>query len=376
MESRYGTNAAVEAHPDDLLVVLDPPLDAPVAPVEPMPSRRKRTWNRREKDRSQAVRSSVQLFFLILSVWIGVQFFFWVRYYESGGTTMAVSRPAGVEGWLPIASLMNLKAWVLTGDFPSIHPAGMVLLVAFLAVSFLFRKAFCSWICPIGTISEVLGQVGKKMFRRNFGLPRWVDLPLRGIKYLLLALFLYAVGSMSVDAIRAFLEGPYGIVADVKMLNFFRDLSTASAVVILLLVGASLLVRNFWCRFLCPYGALMGLTSWFSPAAIRRDPGLCIDCARCAKACPSRLSVDKAEVVRSPECLACYQCVAVCPVDQALELKVGSRRTLSPLVVAVGVAVIFLGAYAAARATGHWSTEVPDSMLFELVPRADSFSHP
>src|SRR3989442_12428093 len=56
-------------------------------------------------------------------------------------------------------------------------------------------------------------------FGRNFRLPRWLDIPLRGLKYLLLGLFLYAVASMSVDGIRAFLDGPYGLVADVKMLN-------------------------------------------------------------------------------------------------------------------------------------------------------------
>ena len=66
------------------------------------------------------------------------------------------------------------------------HPAAMFLLIAFLAMAFLLRKAFCSWLCPVGTISEYLWRAGKKVFGRNFPLPRWLDLPMRGFKYLLL----------------------------------------------------------------------------------------------------------------------------------------------------------------------------------------------
>ena len=94
-------------------------------------------------------------------------------------------------------------------------------------MSWLFRKSFCGWLCPVGTVSEYLWRLGRRTFGRNFRLPRRLDIALRSLKYILLGLFVYAVGSMSVPAIRAFLEGPYGMVDDVKMLNFFRFLGLA-----------------------------------------------------------------------------------------------------------------------------------------------------
>ena len=94
---------------------------------------------------------------------------------------------------------------------------------------------------------------------------------LRSLKYLLLGLFLYAVAPCPSSAIRAFLEGPYGMVDDVKMLNFFRYLGVTGGAVVALLVAASVFVENFWCRYLCPYGALMGLAALASPLRIRRD---------------------------------------------------------------------------------------------------------
>lgn len=157
-----------------------------------------------------------------LNLWLGVKFYFWVRQFETGVFDVNLRRPPGVEGWLPIAGLMNLKYLLLSGEIPRVHPAAMFLLISFLAISFLFRKAFCSWLCPIGTFSEYLWRLGHRLFRRNFNLRRWPDLPLRGLKYFLLGFFVWSISSMSVEGIRDFMQSPYGLIADVKMLNFLR----------------------------------------------------------------------------------------------------------------------------------------------------------
>src|SRR5262252_1743076 len=131
----------------------------------------KKLLKRAPPDRSQALRRAFQLAFLALNVWIGIEFYLFVRYYETGGRSVLVDRPAGVEGWLPIASLMNLKVLLLTGLLPRVHAAGLFLLIAFVTVSWIFRKAFCSWLCPVGTVSEYLWRWGRRIFRRNFRLP-------------------------------------------------------------------------------------------------------------------------------------------------------------------------------------------------------------
>jgi polyferredoxin len=337
---------------------------------------RKKLGQRALPDQATRIRRTVQLLFLALNVWIGVQFFLFVRYYESGGTTLRVERPAGVEGWLPIASLLNLKSMLLTGQVPSIHPAGSFLLIAFLFSSWVFRKSFCGWLCPVGTLSENLWRLGKKIFGRNFRIPRWVDIPLRGLKYLLLGFFLWAVWMMPVEGIRQFLDGPYGIIADVKLMNFFRDLSLTGALVIAVLLIGSIVVQNFWCRYLCPYGALMGLASLVSPLRIRRDESLCIDCAKCAKACPSALPVDRLITIQSAECIGCMECVAICPAEGALYMSLPSRKKrVSAWAIAAGIAIIFFGTYLYARVAGQWDTQLDDSVYHRLVPRASEFGH-
>jgi polyferredoxin len=344
-------------------------------PVEAKPAKKKLV-RLLAPDRSQAIRRSIQAAFVALNAYLGIEFFRWVRFYESAGTTPYVARPAGVEGYLPIAGLMNLKAWLLTGKVPAIHPAGMFLIACFLTMSWLFRKAFCSWLCPVGTLSEALWKLGRWAFRGNLRLPRWVDIPLRGLKYLLLGFFVFAVASMSAADIASFLQSPYGLIADVKMLNFFRYLSETAVIVLVVLAGLSIAIQNFWCRYLCPYGALLGLASLLSPLRILRSPEPCIDCGKCAKACPSSLKVDELIQIRSAECTACLECVAVCPAEGALYLAAPRRRRVSPWAVAAGIAVLFLGTVGYAKATGRWDTILSRHVYMQLVPHADEASHP
>jgi polyferredoxin len=344
------------------------------APHHPTP--RKKLVRKPGRDWSQPMRRTLQGLFLALNLYLGVQFYLFVRQFESGPGTLRVPRPAGVEGWLPIAGMMNLKYFLLTGRVPDVHPAAMVLLAVFLLISILFRKAFCSWLCPIGTLSEALWKLGRGFLKRNWIMPRWVDIPLRGLKYLLLAFFVYAVAGLSAEGIPAFLSSPYGMVADVKMLNFFRFLSTTVGVTLAALVLLSVFFQNFWCRYLCPYGALMGLASLLSPARIRREPERCIDCAKCTRACPALLPVDKLDFVRSAECTGCLECLAVCPARGALDLSLPARRRMPAWGMAAGIAILFLGIIGYAKWRGAWESRIPESVYRQYVPVASEFQHP
>lgn len=339
---------------------------------------KKKLVRRQDRDYSQQLRHLFQGVFSALNLYLGTLFYFWVRQFE-GGTHVITSRPPGVEGWLPIAGMMNFKYWLLTGNVPPVHPAAMFLLITFVAMAFLLRKAFCSWLCPIGTFSEMLAALGRKIFRRNFVMTKWLDIPLRGLKYLLLGFFVYAVSSMSARSLGAFMHSPYGLIADVKMLNFFRHLDRTGLIVIGILLLGSVLVKNFWCRYLCPYGALLGFASLLSPLRIRRTPSACIDCGKCTKACPANLPVDKLVTIKSAECTGCMECVAICPAQGALAIhapKIIRRKPLPAWAMAAGVAVVFCGIVGYAKASRHWKTSVPDHIYRVLVPSADEVSHP
>ncbi len=269
----------------------------------------------------QNFRFIVQSLFALLCIWIGVEFYQFLQYLETSGAAAFTSRPPGVDGFLPISSFMSFYLFLVTGEIHSAHPAGFFIFFAIILVSIVFGKAFCSWLCPVGFLSELIGDFGKNIFGKDLKLPKFFDYPLRGLKYLLLGFLFYSVFFlMSITAVQTFLDSPYNLVSDIKMFYFFAEISRFSLVVIGILFLLSIVLRGFWCRYLCPYGALLGITSLLSPNKIKRNSVNCVDCGLCNKACPSFIKVDKVKTVISDECTTCLNCVDVCPVENTLHL--------------------------------------------------------
>ena len=185
---------------------------------------------------------------------------------------------------------------------------------------------------------------------------------------------------MSSASIAEFLNTPYALIVDVRMLNFFRYLGGTAAWIILALVIASIFVKNFWCRYLCPYGGFLGLVSLLSPMRITGNSNTCIDCAKRAKACPSALPVDQLLQIRSAECTGCPECVAVCPAKDTLTMSVPlgvrKRGAISASSMAAEVAVLFLVIVGYAKVTDQWKTNLPRQVYLELVPNASAQEHP
>jgi polyferredoxin len=275
---------------------------------------------------------------------------------------------------------MSVVYFIQTGQIHDVHPAGFFIFLAIVGVSFGFGKAFCSWLCPVGLISEMVGDFGERIwkifFKRRIKLHRFIDYPLRAIKYLLLAFFAFAIISLTETALAVFLSNTYNIAADVKMYYFFAEISRFSLIVIGVLFFLSIFIRNFWCRYLCPYGALLGLIGLISPNKIKRNTDSCIDCGLCAKACSSFIKVDKVKTVLSDECTSCLSCVDVCPVADTLEVRnILVNKNISKKIIAFGVILLFGSITGIGMITGHWHNKVSKEEYLIIHKQLDAIGH-
>ena len=324
------------------------------------------------------IRYAVQLWFLLFCIYIGIRFYQFVLHFEKPGHPF-VPRPPSVEGFLPIAGFVSFKYALFTGIIEPIHPAALVLFVAIVTVSLLTKKGFCGWICPIGTVSQYMWMVGEKIFGKNFRLKKEYDIPLRAIKYLVMAFFIVFIGiAMVPNMIVLFFITDYYKIVDVKTMKFFTEMSRTTMIVLGIIVVLSFLYKNFWCRYLCPYGALLGLVSKLSPIKIRRNNEHCIHCRSCSKHCPSLIDVEQKEVVTSAECFGCLTCISHCPSKDALSISLRKKLNLKPAYYIVTVLAVFYLFVAAGKLTGHWESKLPYSEYKRILSPAsqEQTTHP
>ncbi len=310
---------------------------------------------------SRKFRFWAQVFSSAMLLWIGYEFYRFINYIETPSAIGPVPvRPPGVEGFLPISGLISLRDWFISGSINTIHPASLIILLVIIAGAFLFKKSFCSWVCPVGFISEMIADLNDKVTGLRMKLPVWLDYPFRSLKYIILLFFAYAVfWSMSDMDIRVFIESPYNKVADIKMLHFFTDMDAMGLWIMVGLFAGSIILRGFWCRYLCPYGALLGLTSLLGIGKIKRNEDICISCGECAKACPSFIKVDQIKTVVSDECSGCLDCIDVCPEEGSLELFVAPmKKKISPKVWVWAVVILFWGGLTLFKLTGPWQNSI------------------
>jgi polyferredoxin len=301
-------------------------------------------------------RMVVKWAFLAFFVWLCVrllQFDAWAR-----GQGPYVPRPEAVAGILPVGHFTSFFAWIRGGGWDPLLPAGLVIIIAAITISLLFKRALCGWICPVGTVWESAALLGRKLFGRfaPVRVPRWLDLFGRGFRYVLTAAVLAVLLLVPLSEAIGFRSLPYMWVADIKIVE-----GLANPVMLGLIVfafGLSVAFGPVWCRYLCPVGGFYSLFGMASVCTVKRDSESCIDCSQCNRSCHALVDVQHSATVRAPECDGCMDCVRVCPVDGCLEAKGPRGVTIKPWVWPLLVVGLWLAIYGGAKLTHTWDTGV------------------
>jgi len=263
------------------------------------------------------IRKIVQWFFFLFIVLIAVN-----HTLAESGSAIPILSSASLHAVCPFGGVETLYTLAASGLLvKKVHASALVLAGLSLLLAIFFGPVFCGWICPLGTVQEWVGKLGRKLFRRRYNhfVPTKLDNLLRYTRYGILVWVLYVTATSGTLIFEAY--DPY-----FALFNFW---SSEVAPTALLILAATLVLSVFverpWCKYACPYGAVLGLTNLFRVFSIKRAASTCKADGACSIMCPMNIPVDNKSVVRDHQCISCLECTseAICPVAKTVVFTTG-----------------------------------------------------
>lgn len=255
---------------------------------------------------------------------IQIFFFLWILISVTGhaleevGIAVPIIEGVSIHGICPFGSVVSIYQLITTGTMvKKVHEAANVVFGMILVSSVLFGPVFCSFMCPLGTVQEWIATVGRRFGVKKVHVSQRNHKILSFGRYIVLVWVVYVTARSGDILFRDY--DPY-----YALFNFYTGEVAISALVILFMVLiTSLFIERPWCKYACPFGAVLGVTNKFRLFSITRREKTCIRCNRCYTSCPMGIDVSNVKKVNSTLCNSCMTCTSdqVCPVPETVVIQ-------------------------------------------------------
>lgn len=223
------------------------------------------------------------------------------------------------------------------------------LLSAIIIIPFtlIMGRFFCGWMCAYGAFGDFIYGISKRFFKVKFVMDESIDKVLKYLKYVVLAFSVFAIWTLNTNVFSTFSPwdafGMLVTVGKLPNLSYVIANLTFGFSLFLLIAIASAFIERFFCRYLCPLGAIFAIASKLKIARINKDRTNCGKCRICTNNCAMGIPLYKTDVVNSGECIDCMKCVTACP-RRNVTVKV-SEKDVRPLVTSAAVVTAMTGLY-------------------------------
>lgn len=259
------------------------------------------------------LRTIIQIAFLSVVILVSIN-----HYRVSQGLAPLLVGSPSFHSICPFGGVVTAYHYFTEGIFiRQTHQSSFTLMWLVLLLTLFFGPVFCGWVCPIGTVQEFVGKIGRKIFPKKYNqfIPKKIDYWLRYLRYLVLI----SIVILTAQQLRLVFQDycPY-----FNLFSFWSSEVTVSAVILLgIIFVGSLFVERPWCKYLCPLGALLGIFNLFRIIPLRRNDEIYINCRKCDRVCPMNIKISDKKVIRDHQCISCLLCTdeASCPVEGGME---------------------------------------------------------
>lgn len=205
----------------------------------------------------------------------------------------------------------------------------------------LFGRFFCGYACAFGTLGDLLYMfsafVQKKTKKKLPKIPEKVSSYARKIKYLVLAGVAVTCLLGIYDKFRG--SSPWDVFSRLTSLQLPGRDYLVGIIILVVIMAGMMWEERFFCKYLCPMGAVFSLLPILPAALYRRERESCINgCSACKRQCPVSLDID-GDGKDSGECIQCNQCLITCPKEN---IHTGIKVKGNEIWLVIGKAVVFL----------------------------------
>jgi polyferredoxin len=265
-------------------------------------------------------RQGLQIFFFVLIALIAVN-----HSLVEGGKGIPVLSSASTHALCPFGGVVSIYQFVTSGTYvKKTHESSFILMFIVFALALLMGPVFCGWVCPFGSFQEWIGKLGVRIFGKRFNnlIPYKADRYLRFLRYGILAWVVYVTARTGL-LMFANLDPYYALF------NFWTvEVTLTSLVALGVIIVVSFIIERPFCKYVCPYGAVLGVFNLVRIFKIKRNPETCIDCKACDRSCPMNIRVSTGTNILHHQCITCMKCTSEqsCPVDRTVELTAGKME--------------------------------------------------
>lgn len=212
---------------------------------------------------------------------------------------------------LVFSQLKQIYSMIIKGNF-NIGEAWPHLIAAIIimTLTIILGRFFCGWFCTFGAINDFIYIVSHKLFKIKFRVNEEIDSKLKYIKYVVL-LFIVAViwtsGSSFFDS-----YSPWNAFAGMDNISGAVVQYTAGFIILAFIAVGAIFIERFFCRYLCPLGAVFSVLSKLRIFKISKPADECGNCRLCTNNCSMGIGLYKMDKVSSGECINCFKCIEVC----------------------------------------------------------------
>ncbi|MCH5138193.1 4Fe-4S binding protein [Clostridiaceae bacterium UIB06] len=179
-----------------------------------------------------------------------------------------------------------------------------------ITITIILGRFFCGWFCTFGAVNDFIYMVSHKLFKIKFRINEKIDSKIKYIKYVILLFIVTIIWTSTSTFFDSY--SPWNAFAAMGNISESVSQYTVGFIILAFILIGAIFIERFFCRYLCPLGAVFSVVSKLRIFKISKPTDNCGNCRLCTNNCSMGIELYKMDKVGIGECINCFKCIEIC----------------------------------------------------------------